>query len=145
MILRWKQLKRQHSSERVASNSDTDSVSKPVSGDKPVKPSDISTTPPNAPASIAGAPDAAKPAVSALNGEYFGSPLKKQRGDEPGSGEDSLQSRLGPEVSSSVSEILGSGTGGEPKDSSTASSCFGDSLKPKEPESAHQEMEEEEL
>lgn len=112
-----------------------------MSGDKPAGPG-ISTTPPNASASVTGAPDAAKPA-SAPNGSYIGSPLKKQRADEPGSGENPLRSRIGSEISSSVSEILGSGSGGESKNGGAASRRFGDSLEPKESGSAQQDMEEE--
>lgn len=136
-----KQLKRQHSSEPMASQSNAESVAKPESGENPES-SNLSTTPPNASVSVTGPPETAKPATSASNGEFFGSPLKKQRASESGSDKNPLRSRLGSEISSNVSEVLGSGKGEESKDGST-SSGFGDSLKPREPENSQQSMEEE--
>lgn len=137
-----KQLKRQHSSEPLASLSNAESVAKPESGENPAESSNLSTTPPNASLSVTGPPETAKPATSASNGEFFGSPLKKQRASEPGGDKNPLRSGLGSEISSNVSEVLGSGKGEESKDGST-SSGFGDSLKPREPENSQQSMEEE--
>lgn len=67
--------------------------------------------------------------------------MKKQKAEDPGTGESLLRSKLDTEVSSNVGEVLGSGNTDEIKNSGTTGG-FGDKLKTQEPAPA-QSMEEE--
>ncbi|KAL2854825.1 hypothetical protein BJY01DRAFT_24996 [Aspergillus pseudoustus] len=103
-------LKRQHSAASLAGSSRRDTAS-PLTGATPPA-SNISTTPPTATATATPAP----PAPSALetppnvvNGEFIGSPLKKQRPSVSQADESSLRRRMESGLSKQISEVLGSG------------------------------------
>ncbi|RDW86536.1 uncharacterized protein DSM5745_03178 [Aspergillus mulundensis] len=107
--LRQIKLKRQHSAASLAGSSRQDTASPNTAADTPSS-LKISTTPPAAPAvsaPITAGPSETQP-MSALNGEYIGSPLKKQRPSVSQADESSLRQRMGSGLSQQISEVLGS-------------------------------------
>lgn len=125
------QLKRQHSSASLAGASSRADAGSPLnSGETPATPS-MSTTPPNAPASITAAPEVAKAAVNTLNGGFVGSPLKKQRASVSEADESSLRRRMESGLSQEISGALGSA--GEQTQTGTNANTFGGGLKPQGP------------
>ncbi|KAB8268386.1 hypothetical protein BDV30DRAFT_14919 [Aspergillus minisclerotigenes] len=101
-------LKRQHSSASLGTSTPkTDTASPQPSGETPAA-SSISTTPPTAPAVLAGIPEVPKPAANNLNGEFVGSPLKKQRASVSQADENALRRRIESGLSQPVSGALDS-------------------------------------
>ncbi|KAL4906261.1 hypothetical protein BDW74DRAFT_151601 [Aspergillus multicolor] len=104
--LRQIKLKRQHSAASLAGSSRRDTASPNTAG----TPSslNVSTTPPVAPAAsvITEGPSETQP-MSALNGEFVGSPLKKQRPSVSHADESSFRQRMGSGLSQQISEVLG--------------------------------------
>jgi hypothetical protein len=106
------QLKRQHSSEPLASgNSDNGRPSKSntPSASTPPATTNQADTPPLVPGS--GLPEPAT--IDATNNPsiFVGSPLKKQRASLSNADDENLRVRMGSNISSRISEVLGSGEG----------------------------------
>ncbi|KAL2814233.1 hypothetical protein BDW59DRAFT_154461 [Aspergillus cavernicola] len=102
-------LKRQHSAASLAGGSRRETASPLTVGATPTS-SSISTTPPmaTAPAVPSNVLDAQQPA-STPNGDFIGSPLKKQRPSVSQADESSLRQRMDSGLSQQISEVLGSG------------------------------------
>ncbi|KAE8348063.1 hypothetical protein BDV28DRAFT_144416 [Aspergillus coremiiformis] len=134
-------LKRQHSSASLGTNTPkTDTASPQPSGETPTA-SSISTTPPAAPAVLAGILEVPKPAVNTLDGEFVGSPLKKQRASVSQADENALRRRIESGLSQPASGAVDSAASEGSQTAGTSSSSFGvESQKP-----AAQENEDEEL
>ncbi|KAL3453679.1 hypothetical protein BJX65DRAFT_129834 [Aspergillus insuetus] len=98
-------LKRQHSTASLAGNSQRDTAS-PLTGATPPA-SNISTTPPTA-TSAPAAPSLSEAQPNVLNGEFIGSPLKKQRPSVSHADESSLRRRMESGLSKQISEVLSS-------------------------------------
>ncbi|KAB8257748.1 hypothetical protein BDV32DRAFT_126904 [Aspergillus pseudonomiae] len=133
-------LKRQHSSASLGTSTPkTDTASPQPSGETPAA-SSISTTPPTAPAVLAGIPEVPKPAANNLNGEFVGSPLKKQRASVSQADENALRRRIESGLSQPVSGALDSAASEGPQTAGADSSSFG-----AQPQPVSQENEDEEL
>ncbi|KAE8387778.1 hypothetical protein BDV23DRAFT_160510 [Aspergillus alliaceus] len=118
-------LKRQHSSASLGTSTPkTDTASPQPSGETPAA-SNISTTPPAAPAVLSGIPEVPRPAVNTLNGEFVGSPLKKQRASVSQADENALRRRIESGLSQPVSGALDSVASEETRTAGTSSSTFG--------------------
>ncbi|KAL4916304.1 hypothetical protein BDW62DRAFT_107295 [Aspergillus aurantiobrunneus] len=118
--LRQIKLKRQHSAASLADSSRRETASPKTTGATPTS-SSFSTTPPtatSAPTTTGGAPEAQQP-LNTLNGEFIGSPLKKQRPSVSQADESSVRRRMESGLSKQISEVLGSGdkSGGVTSDS----------------------------
>ncbi|KAF7587053.1 hypothetical protein BBP40_007810 [Aspergillus hancockii] len=118
-------LKRQHSSASLGTNTPkTDTASPQPSGDTPAAPT-ISTSPPAAPA-ITAVPDVPKPAAAnILNGEFVGSPLKKQRASVSQADENALRKRIESGLFQPVSGALGNTASDMSQNAATSSHSFG--------------------
>ncbi|KAL4926239.1 oligoribonuclease [Aspergillus undulatus] len=111
--LRQIKLKRQHSAASLAGSSRRDTASPKTTGATPT--SNLSTTPPTTTATSApaasGATEAQQP-PNTLNGEFIGSPLKKQRPSVSQADESSFRRRMESGLSQQISDVLGSGDKG---------------------------------
>ncbi|KAL4866165.1 hypothetical protein BDV12DRAFT_173378 [Aspergillus spectabilis] len=104
-------LKRQHSAASLAGSSRRETASPLTTGATPTS-SSFSTTPPaatatSAPAATSAAPEPQQP--NTVNGEFIGSPLKKQRPSVSHADESSFRRRMESGLSQQISEVLGSG------------------------------------
>lgn len=113
------QLKRQHSAASLAGSSRRESPN--TTGATPAS-STFSTTPPTATSAPAGTTSAAQETQqqpNTVNGEFIGSPLKKQRPSVSQADETSVRRRMESGLSKQISEVLGSGdnSGGAASDS----------------------------
>ncbi|KAL5334308.1 hypothetical protein BJX70DRAFT_21487 [Aspergillus crustosus] len=105
-------LKRQHSAASLAGSSRRDPASPLTTGATPTS-STFSTTPPtvtatSAPAATSAAPEPQQP--NTVNGEFIGSPLKKQRPSVSQADESTFRRRMEASgLSQQISEVLGSG------------------------------------
>ncbi|KAE8146562.1 hypothetical protein BDV25DRAFT_162246 [Aspergillus avenaceus] len=118
-------LKRQHSTASLGTNTPkTDTASPQPSGETPAA-SSISTTPPTAPATLTGTPDVPKPLANALNGEFVGSPLKKQRASVSQADENAMRRRIESGLSQEISPGMDSAAPENPQDAAMSSSSFG--------------------
>ncbi|KAL4785666.1 hypothetical protein BJX76DRAFT_346854 [Aspergillus varians] len=113
--LRQIKLKRQHSAASLAGSSRRETASPKTTGATPTS-SIFSTTPPaaatSAPAATSAAPEAQQPQPqlpSTLNGEFIGSPLKKQRPSVSQADESSFRRRMESGLSNQINEVLDSG------------------------------------
>lgn len=131
-----RQLKRQHSSEPMDS-SKTNSTATPVSGGTPPASSHLSTTPPNA--SVTSGETAQS---NAVNGDLFGSPLKKQRASVSETKDTPLKVKIEEGVTGNIGEILGSASESS-KTHATTSGLFGENIKPQGPAAPQQDVDEE--
>ncbi|KKK19391.1 hypothetical protein AOCH_007556 [Aspergillus ochraceoroseus] len=116
-------LKRQHSSASLGANSSRRGTASPHTSGPTPSSSSISTTPPAAaavtaatavpPAPISATEPAqlAQPAPNTLNGEFIGSPLKKQRPSVSQADESAFRRRMESGISQQISGVLGSGSG----------------------------------
>lgn len=97
------QLKRQHSSASLATNTPpAESASPKTAGDTPAT-NDPSTTPPAVAAATAA--ETPKPAANPLNGGFIGSPLKKQRASVSHSDEDAMRRRMESGLSQEITNV----------------------------------------
>ncbi|OJJ51532.1 hypothetical protein ASPZODRAFT_57175 [Penicilliopsis zonata CBS 506.65] len=113
-------LKRQHSAEPLAASKEdtstaaaaaaaataasTAATSPPGSRESPLDSSSISTTPPNAATTTSS--ELAKVAANSLNGEFIGSPLKKQRASVSGPDESALRRRIESGLANNIGDVL---------------------------------------
>ncbi|OJJ60916.1 hypothetical protein ASPSYDRAFT_778921 [Aspergillus sydowii CBS 593.65] len=107
--LRQIKLKRQHSAASLAGSSRRESPN--TTGATPAS-STFSTTPPTATSAPAGTTSAApetQQQPNTVNGEFIGSPLKKQRPSVSQADESSFRRRMESGLSKQISEVLGSG------------------------------------
>ncbi|KAL4954500.1 hypothetical protein BDW69DRAFT_163090 [Aspergillus filifer] len=111
--LRQIKLKRQHSAASLAGSSRQDTASPKTTGATPT--SNLSTTPPATTGTSAPAVSSVaetQQAPNMVNGEFVGSPLKKQRPSVSQADESSFRRRMESGLSKQISEVLGSGDKG---------------------------------
>ncbi|RAH45043.1 uncharacterized protein BO95DRAFT_364773 [Aspergillus brunneoviolaceus CBS 621.78] len=95
-------LKRQHSSASLATNTPPTDTGSPRAPGESAPSSNLSTTPPIVPPSTAAA-EAPKPAANAVDGQFIGSPLKKQRASVSQADEDVMRRRMESGLSHEIS------------------------------------------